>query len=160
VRHDAAREMLTNMPAISERGMTEQMLTGEPDIGYATLWPWSYRVAGAISSWPAVELYEAGSLLDVVTSTRLAAQVLRGSRAVRSAAGGRVLAWGRLPLSGGVPAVEFGRGGFRRSHLAVPPVTVTTWCWLAVADALYDSVTVRHDGTAARRRLRMSPASC
>lgn len=113
-----------------------------------------------MSRWPAVELYEAGSLLDVVTSTRLTAQVLRGASAVRGAGGGRVLAWGRLPLSGGLPAVEFGRSAFRGSRLVVQPVRVTSWCWLAVADALYDRVTVRHDGTAARRRLRVSRATC
>ena len=140
--------------------MTEQMPTGAPDTGCATLWPWSYRVAGATSPWPAVELYEAGSLLDVVTSTRLTAQVLRGARAVRSAAGARVLAWGRLPLCGGPVAVEFGRGTFRGDRLAVPPVRVTSWCWLAVADERYDRVTVRHGGTTTRRRLAVSRASC
>jgi hypothetical protein len=113
-----------------------------------------------MSPWPAVELYEAGCLLDVVTSTRLTARVLRGARAVRSASGRRVVAWGRLPLRGGVPAVEFSRGMFRDSRLAVPPVSVTSWCWLAVADGRYDRVTVRHDGRAARRRPRASRTSC
>ena len=140
--------------------MTEPTLIGLPDATRATWWPWTYRVAGAMSSWPAVELYEAGSLLDVVTSTRLTARMLRGARGVRSAAGGRVLAWGRLPLGGGLVAVEFGRGTFGGSRLAVPPVSVTSWCWLAVADAIYDRVTVRHDGMVARRRLRVSRASC
>jgi hypothetical protein len=144
------------MPVSSERGMTEEMPAGAPDTSCAALWPWSYRVAGAMSSWPAVEMYEAGSLLDVVTSTRLTATVLRGARAVRSIRGGRVLAWGRVPLRGGLPAVEFSHGTFHRARLAVPPVRVTSWCWLAVADALYDRVTVRYDGVAARRRLRVS----
>jgi hypothetical protein len=135
------------------------MLTDVPDSSCAALWPWSYRVAGATSSWPAIELYEGGSLLDVVTSTRLTARVLRGGQAVPSTGGGRVLAWGRLPLGGGVPAVEFGRGTFRSSRLTAPPLPITSWCWLAVADTLYDWVTVRHDGTEARRRLRVSRAS-
>ena len=136
--------------------MTEEIPAGAPDTSRAALWPWSYRVAGAMSCWPAVEVYEAGTLLDVVTSTRLTATVLRGARAVRSVRGGRVLAWGRLPLRGGLPAVEFSRGTFHGARLAVPPVRVTSWCWLAVADALYDRVTVCHDGAAARRRVRVS----
>lgn len=148
------------MPVSSERGLTERMLSGESGTRPAAMYPWSYRIAGAMSCWPAVELYEGGCLLDVVTSTRLTAQVLRGARAVRSAGGGRVLAWGRVPLRGGLPAVEFGGGAFRGACLAVPPVRITSWCWLAVADALSDRVTVRHDGTAVQRRLRVSRASC
>jgi hypothetical protein len=138
---------------------SDQILTGEPDTECAAWLPWSYRIAGAMSSCPAVELYEGGSLLDVVTSTSLAAQVVRGARAVRSPAGDRVLAWGRVPLRGGLPAVEFSRGTFRGSRLAVLPVPVTSWCWLAVGDARYDRVTVQHDGTSARRRLRTGRAS-
>jgi hypothetical protein len=153
------------MPADSERGSDAEMLTRVPDIlpaaigsqhADAPLWPWSYRVAGALSSWPAVELYEAGALFDVVVSTGLTAQVLRGCRAVRGTDGGRVLAWGRLPLRGSLPVVEFSRGTFRRARLAVTPVSVTSWCWLATADALYDRVTVRHGETAVRYRVRGS----
>lgn len=147
------------MRATPKYGSGDQRLTAVPDTGCAAWWPWSYRIAGAMSSCPAVELYEGGSLLDVVTSTTLAAQLVRGGRAVRSPAGGRVLAWGRLPLRGGLPVVEFSRGTIRGSRLAVPPVTVTSWCWLAVGDGRYDRVTVQHDGTSAQRRLRESRAS-
>ena len=148
------------MPATSKRERCDQLLTAVPDTACAAWWPWSYRVAGAMSACPALELYEAGSLLDVVTATRLTAQVLRGARAVRSLdGGGRVLAWGRLPLRGGLPVVEFSHGIFRGARLATPPVPVTSWCWLAVGDALYDRVTVQHDGASARRRPRVSRAT-
>jgi hypothetical protein len=150
--------MLADMPVSSRREMTEQLLTGVPDTGCAALWPWSYRVAGPMSAWPAVELYQAGSLLDVVTSTSLTAQALRGAVAVRGASFGRTLAWGRLPLRGGLPVVEFARGTFRGSRLAVPPIRITSWCWLAVADAHYGTVAVGHGGTAARCRVRASRA--
>jgi len=145
------------------------MLTGVPDLlsaeigpkhADAPLWPWSYRVAGALSSWPAVELYEDGSLLDVVVSTGLIAQVLRGATAVRGTRGGRALAWGRLPLHGGLPVVEFGRGTVRASRLAVSPVSITSWCWLATADELYDRVIVRDGAVTARCRVRVSRAPC
>lgn len=121
-----------------------------------SLWPWSYRIAGATSRWPAVEVYEAGHLLDVVTCTRLAAQLLRGGRAVRTADGDRAFAWGRLPLSGGTLSVEFGRGLVRKSRLDVPAIGATSWCWLAVADGPYDTVTVRVGEVGIRSRLRAS----
>ncbi len=146
-----------------------------------TLWPWSYRIAGASSWWPAVEVYEADSLLDVVASTRIAAQLLRGARMARSADGGRAFAWGRLPLSGDVMSVEFSRGRVRKSRHSAPVVRATvagatvagatvggatvggatvveaaSWCWLAVADGPYDAVTVRCGGMAIRSRLRAS----
>jgi hypothetical protein len=128
----------------------------------ASWWPWSYRIAGAASPWPAVEVYEAGSLLDVVTRTRIAAQLLRGARTVRSVDGRRVFAWGRLPLSGDVLSVEFSRGPgprFRRDAPVVgvveaPAVQVANWCWLAFADGPYDAVTVRCAGMAIRSRMR------
>jgi hypothetical protein len=122
-------------------------------------WPWSCRIAGAASRWPAVEVYETDSLLDVVSRTRLAAQLLRGARAVRSADGERVIAWGRLPLGGDVLSVEFSRGLRRKSRrnatvVEAAVVKVTSWCWLAVADGPYDAVTVRCGGTAIRSRLK------
>jgi hypothetical protein len=118
------------------------------------LWPWSYRIAGALSSWPAVEIYEADRLLDVVSSTRLAAPVLRGGRYVRMASDRLVAAWGRLPPSEGVPAVEFSGGRRRRSRQAAPPVRLTDWCWVAVTCGPYDAVSVSYGGTAIRRKLR------
>jgi hypothetical protein len=116
-------------------------------------WPWSYRIAGAASRWPAVEVYEAGSLLDVVACTRLAAQLLRGGRTVTSE-GERAFAWGRLPLSGDIPVVEFSRGLVRKSRLGVAVIPATSWCWLAVAEGPYDAVIVRFGELAVRSRLR------
>jgi hypothetical protein len=139
-------------------------------------WPWSYRIAGPASPWPAVEVYEADSLLDVVTRTRIAAQLLRGGRAVRADDGERAFAWGRLPLGGEALSVEFSRGlgrKFRRrapvaaetvvgaravgaTAVAATAVAATSWCWLAVAEGPYDTVTVRCAGLAIRSRLRAS----
>jgi hypothetical protein len=152
--------MLADMPVSSRCPTSDQTPTTVPGSRVAAWWPWSYRVAGATSSWPAVELYEAESLLDVVTSTRLTARVLRGGRAVRSASGERVFAWGRLPLRGGIPAVDFSRGRFRGATVEVPPIRVTSWCWLAIADGRYDRVAVRHDAIVARRRLRVARPPC
>ncbi len=48
--------------------------------------PWSVRLAGADSPRPALELYEDGILLDVVSSTPVAPQLVRGVRAASHAA--------------------------------------------------------------------------
>jgi hypothetical protein len=129
-------------------------------------WPWSYRIAGPATPWPAVEVYEADSLLDVVTRTRIAAQLLRGARAVRADDGERAFAWGRLPLGGEALSVEFSRGPGRKFRRNAPVVKatvvnatvveVTNWCWLAVSAGPYDAVTVRCAGLAIRSRLRAS----
>lgn len=153
------------MRASSRPGPSEQVLTGVRDRVSAEtasrdasppMWPWSYRVAGAKSTWPAVEVYEAGTLLDVVSSTKLGAMVARGARTVRLDAGGRALAWGRLPVDGDLPVVEFSRGRLRSVRERVTPIQVTSWCWLAIAEGRYDAVTVRSAGGVVRRRLRMS----
>ena len=62
--------------------------------------PWSVRLAGVRSACPALELYEADVLLDVVSATRIAPQSLRGARSFACAAGRYALAWGRLPGPG------------------------------------------------------------
>lgn len=119
--------------------------------------PWSFRLAGAQSAWPALEVYEAGELLDVVSSTRLAARLLRGGRTAASGAGHRALAWGRLPRPGARLEVEFSRRGRRRGEPAAtvrPLVTeVTSWCWVAVACGRFDRVTVQSGGGCLRLRL-------
>jgi len=116
--------------------------------------PWAVRLAGGQSACPALEVYAAGVLLDVVSSTRLDAPLLRGTRAADSGAGPCALAWGRLPVSGTAPEVEFSRG---RCWLSRPLGTVlelTSWCWLAVADGHFSRVAVRSDGRCVRARIR------
>jgi hypothetical protein len=121
-------------------------------------WPWSHRIAGAMSTWPAVEVYEADTLLDVVSSTRLAPRVLRGARTLRvgGGSGRRAFAWGRLPPGGDLPVVEFSRGRLRVARDRVPPVLVTNWCWMATGEGRYDTVIVRWAGLAVSRRLQVS----
>jgi len=102
--------------------------------------PWAVRVAGSRSAWPAVEVYQGGALLDVVSSTRLAPVLLRGARAAEGEAGPCVLAWGRLPVTVGSPQVEFTLG--RHWRYSQPGIVLrpTSWCWLAVADGRFDRV--------------------
>jgi hypothetical protein len=109
--------------------------------------PWSVRLAGARSARPALELYEGGVLLDVMSSTPVAPQLVRGVRAASWAGRQRVLAWGRLPAAGARISVEFSsrpRAGRRAVTAAV--IEITPWCWLAVADGRFDRVAVRSGG--------------
>jgi hypothetical protein len=114
--------------------------------------PWSVRLAGVRSACPALELYEADVLLDVVSATRIAPQSLRGARSFACAAGRYALAWGRLPGPGTDLVVEFSRG-LRRHVLAAEAVPITAWCWLAVADGHFRRVDVRAGGEGVRRSL-------
>jgi hypothetical protein len=105
--------------------------------------PWTFRLAGPRSACPALELYEAGNLIDVVSSTRIAASHLRGARAAAGESGERVLAWGRIPDTGNCPQVRFIERGWRRGSRAATAAQVTTWCWIAVADGSFGAVTAR-----------------
>jgi hypothetical protein len=115
--------------------------------------PWSVRLAGAQSERPAVELYEAGSLIDVVSATPLAPQSLRGGRVTAAAEGWRSIAWGRLPVPADDLEVQFSRGRFRRDMRPAAVIKVSGWCWLAVADGRFDAVTVRLTDRSLRLRL-------
>jgi hypothetical protein len=104
--------------------------------------PWAVRLAGGHSPCPALEVYAAGVLLDVVSSTRLDAPLLRGTRVVDGGAGPCALAWGRLPMSGATPVVDFSRGRRWPNPRPAAVLKLTSWCWLAVADGHFSRVSV------------------
>jgi hypothetical protein len=114
---------------------------------------WSVRLAGPNSACPALEIYEAGELVDVVSSTQLAVPLLRGARAVRRATGDQAVAWGRLQLAGPDPEAEFSRGLFSRQFRTATVIKLTAWCWIAIAPGRLDRVTVRCGGQRIHRRL-------
>jgi hypothetical protein len=122
--------------------------------------PWSIRLAGATSACPAIELYEAGDLVDVISATPVALRQLRGARAAAGSTGPRALAWGRLPAAGCCPEVEFSQGAWRANVRRATVIQVTTWCWLAVADGRYAAVTVRIADGRLRRRLARGLPCC
>ncbi len=104
--------------------------------------PWAVRLAGGHSACPALEIYSAGVLLDVVTSTRLDVPLLRGARTAHGEAGPCALSWGRLPISGASPQVEFSGRRLRPTRQPGTVLRVASWCWLAVADGRFDRVAV------------------
>jgi hypothetical protein len=126
---------LDHEPAIPEGSAAGSSLPGLP---------WAVRLAGARSARPALELYEGGILLDVVSSTPIAPQLVRGISAASGSGGQRVLAWGRLPAPGAHIGVEFSsRPGRRRRVTTATVIEITPWCWLAVVDGRFDRVAVR-----------------
>jgi hypothetical protein len=115
--------------------------------------PWSVRLTGAVPGGPgrpAVELYAAGVLVDVVSATPIAPQLLRGARTVTLGQGRWALAWGRPPGPGAGVVVEFRRGRHAQPAAVVP---VAPWCWLAVADGRFTRVEVQAGPRRAGRRL-------
>jgi hypothetical protein len=100
--------------------------------------PWSVRLGRASEGRAALEVYDAGSLIDIVVATRVTPKILRGARrGPRSA-----VAWGRLPADAGSLTVLFSRGRRRRDPHVAEVIAVGGFCWLAVAPGLFDGVTV------------------
>jgi hypothetical protein len=129
------------MPTVApDCGTTEVALAG--DAARLPGSPWTFRLAGSRSACPALELYEADHLIDVVSSTRIAVSLLRGARAVAAGSGERTIAWGRMPVTGTCPQVRFVERGWRRGTRAATAAQVTTWCWVAVADGSFAAATV------------------
>lgn len=104
--------------------------------------PWSLRLARGTAGRPALEVYENGTLLDVMVATPVAAEVLRGARRARTGGDYRVLAWGRLLPDGATVTVTFRRGRFRTASSAAAVTAIGTWFWVAVAGGYFNRVCV------------------
>jgi hypothetical protein len=129
--------------------------------------PWLVRTSAGTAGWPAMEIYAADRLLDVVVATTLVAGILRGARrAVWDGLPGAI-AWGRLPADGTNIAVHFAQRGLRRwpgsraqrtdrerypGGICPAQVSVVgERFWVATADGRFGSVAVAHHGTHERR---------
>ncbi|MEV0400573.1 hypothetical protein [Actinoallomurus sp. NPDC050550] len=117
--------------------------------------PWAVRLGRAATECPALEVYDAETLVDVVVRTSVAPEILRGAR--RGVSHGRpcAVAWGRLPADATLPVVLFTGGRWTdRTHRA-EVTAVGGFCWLAVAYGRFTSVIVEHRGTlCGRLRIR------
>jgi len=130
---------------------------------------WLVRTSGGTAGWPAMEVYVADNLLDVVVATKLRAGILRGaSRAAWDGLPGAI-AWGCLPADGTNIAVHFAQrrlgrwpgsraqrtdrerypGGICPAQVSV----VGERFWVATADGRFDFAAVAHRGTHERRRI-------
>jgi hypothetical protein len=115
--------------------------------------PWSVRVSRQTAARPAMEIYAADTLLDVVVATPLSGGVFRG--AARTVTGGRphAVAWGRLIGSAAGIAVRFSRRGLGAGGHAAGVMPINDWFWVATAEGRFAAVTVTYRGISTRRRI-------
>jgi len=122
-------------PMTTSATPAERCLTGTP---------WAVRLGRGSTGRPALEVYDAGALIDVVVETPVAPEILRGARRGVSGNGPCAIAWGRLPVDSALPVVRFAR--WAREHPA-DIVPVGGFCWLAVAQGRFTTVSVGHRGS-------------
>ncbi len=115
--------------------------------------PWSIRPAAGPAGRPAVEIYAAGSMLDVMVAQALAARVLRGACSLAWSGQPCAVAWGFLPARPGF-SVWFTRGPARSRCFAAPVSVIAGSFWVAPAEGRFRAVTVEHCGGRDRRRVR------
>ena len=120
--------------------------------------PWSVRPAAGPAGRTAVEIYAAGSMLDVmVAPTRaprvLSPRVLRGACSLAWAGHPCAVAWGFLPARPGL-SVWFARGPARSRCFAAPVSVIAGTFWVAPAEGRFRAVTAEHGGGRDRCRVR------
>jgi hypothetical protein len=116
--------------------------------------PWSIRHAAGWDARPALEIYEAGALLDVVVPTPLAAGILRGARRAPDGAGWHAIAWGCLPADRAGLTIEFRRRTVTRRVSRPAPVTEFAGSfWLAKASGRHSTVTATCQHVSQRIRI-------
>ncbi len=125
-----------------------------PDLEHLPGTPWSMRPAAASGGRAALEMYDAGTLVDVMVARSLAPRILRGARSAVWAGQPRAVAWGCLPADGAGLSVTFARGHVRPRVRAIEVTGIIGYFWIALADGRFDSVAVTHLGTRERCRMR------
>ena len=121
--------------------------------------PWSMRLACGSGGRPALEVYAAGSLLDVVVASSRASRLLRGACAVIIAGQARAIAWGCLPTACvELPSVEFRRGRICCRVQQEETEGVAGWFWFADTDGRFSRVQVTSQRGRESCRVRMADA--
>jgi hypothetical protein len=120
--------------------------------------PWSVRRVRGSGMTPALEIYEAGRLADIVVATSVTSQILRGARRARSGTQVLVLAWGRLAADGHPVSVAFAGRRPRHAGAARPEVIeVAGLAWFAATAGRFSVVSARHRGGCERLRFGAGP---
>jgi hypothetical protein len=100
-----------------------------------------------------VEIYAAGTMVDVMVAPALASRILRGACSLAWADQPRAVAWGFLPARLGF-SVWFTRGLARSRCFAAPVGVIAGSFWIAPAEGRFREVTVEHGGGRERCRVR------
>jgi len=116
--------------------------------------PWSTRAAAGSDGRAALEIYEAGLLVDVMVAQSLAPAILRGTRAASWPGRSATVAWGCRAANGSLPVVVFTRRRGRPLVDAAEPVSIGGSFWIALADGPFASVTVAIPGSREQHTLR------
>jgi hypothetical protein len=144
---------LTQRPPLCSAGTRERARSrwraetgsapGHPaDFFYLAGTPWSMRAAIGADGRSALEVYAAGSLIDVMLAPSLGSQLLRGACTTVRAGRHHSMAWGCLPAAGGtIPFVEFVPGGFHHRPQIEAAEDVSAWFWVATAAGRFSRVT-------------------
>jgi hypothetical protein len=121
--------------------------------------PWSMRLACGSGGRPVLEVYAAGSLLDVVVASSRASRLLRGACVVIIAGQARAIGWGCLPTAcAELPSVEFRRGRICCRVQQEETEGVAGWFWFADTDGRFSRVQVTSQRGRESCRVRMADA--
>ena len=119
--------------------------------------PWAVRRAAGPAGRPALEIYAADVLVDVLVlpgdwpSPR---HLTRGGCSVTWAGQRRTAAWGILPAGGRALLVQFRSGRIHRQACPAQPVTVGGVFWFAEVAGHSRHVLVTHHGSQERHGIR------
>ena len=121
--------------------MADSVLVDEPGWLHLPGTPWSMRLASGSGSRPALEIYAAGSLIDVAVASSQGSRLLRGACTMVVARRPQVIAWGCLPTArNALPSAEFIRGRIRRRAQLEEAESIAGWFWFATADGRFSQV--------------------
>ena len=113
------------------------------------------RMARGSADRPVLEVYAAGSLIDVMVASSRASRLLRGACRTVIGRQARAIAWGCLPAAQGeAPFVEFISGHIRRRGQLQEAESVAGWFWFADACGRFRKVAITGQAQRASCRTR------
>lgn len=121
----------------------------EPSLERPPGHPWALRRAAGPAGRPALEIYAADALVDVLVlpgDWPLSPRIVRGANAVTWAGQRCAAAWGILPAAGRGLLVQFRSGRIRTQACPAEPVAVGGVFWFAQAAGRFRHVLVTHGG--------------
>ncbi len=139
--------------------MLTSLVTAEPELSLEQLpgRPWAVRRAAGPGGRPALEIYAAGVMVDVLVLPRdwpRAPRIVRGAYSASWAGQPRAAAWGVLPAAGRTLLVRFRRGRIRAQVCPADPVTVGGVFWFAEVPGRFGQVLVTHGSGQERHGVR------
>ena len=141
--------------------MLTSLIAAEPERGLEHLpgAPWAVRRAAGPAGRPALEIYTADVLVDVLVlpgDWPLSPQIVRGACSATWAGQRCAAAWGILPAAGRGLLVQFSQGRIRAQACPAEPVAVGGVFWFAQTAGRFRHVLVTHHGGQERHGIRQA----